>query len=130
MADEEIAGILGVKVPTLRNYVYRAGMNGWLDDLLVEPKERMEYQIYNKVVDRLEEALESNERLQSGMKESTAVALKIGEGTLFNLPPEGPAQTQTTVVGIKVEVVGGEPQAMRAGTIAGNSEYVDGETKE
>ncbi len=129
LSDEEIGQILGLKKSTLTAYLYKAGANGWLDDVLVDPKERMELQILDKVVRRLDEALDSDTTLNTGMLERTAVALKLGEGTLYNRPGEvSQAAVQSTLIGVRVEVVGGVPQQMREGTISGTSKYLEAET--
>jgi hypothetical protein len=128
LTDAEISPIVGLKTTTIQNYVHIAGANGWLDDILVVPQDRMDYQIFNKVVNRLDEALDSDAVLNTGMMERTAVALKIGEGSLFNRPAEvNQAPVTATMVGVKIEVVGGEPQQMRAGTILGGATYLEAE---
>ncbi len=128
MTYEEISPIMGLNVSTIRTYMCTAGANGWLKDLLTDPKERMEFEIFNKVVRRLDEALDSEAILNTGMKERTAVALKVGEGSLFNRNEQAQQQNgPSTMIAVKVEVVGGEPQKMREGTIVGASRYLDAE---
>lgn len=128
VTDEEIATVLGLKPISLSGYVYKAGKNGWLDDLLHSPREQMEYQVFHKVVQRIDEALDSEQVLATGMKERTAVALKVGEGTLWNKPQDlSQVAPSSTIVGIKVEVVGGEKPEMRPGTLMGSSSYTDAE---
>lgn len=128
LGEDEIAGALGLSRSTLKGYVYKAGRNGWLD--LDDPKDRLEYQVLHKVVKRLDEALDAgNDRvLNTGMKESTAVALKVGEGTLFKQFDKDPgASMQQTVVAIKIEMPPGVPTAIREGTTGGAPAYIDAE---
>ena len=84
----------------------------------------MEYQVYHKVVDRLEEGLESEAVLRSGMRERTAVALEVGKGALFGYSDEISQAPISAIIGVKVELVG-TPQPMREGTIVGTSQYMD-----
>lgn len=118
MEDVDIAKALDMSPKSISPYVYRAARNGWLD--IDNPKERLQYQVMHKVVRNLESALDSQAVLQTGMKESTAVALKVAEGTVFkqfNETPAGPAQQ--AIVAIKIEMPQGAPQTMREDTIGG-----------
>lgn len=127
MADSDIATALDISPKTISPYVYRAGKNGWLD--LDNPKDRLQYQVMHKVVRNLEQSLDSQAILQTGMKESTAVALKVAEGTVFkqfNDTPTGPVQQ--AIVAIKIEMPQGPPHVMREDTVGGTPAYLDAES--
>ncbi len=122
MEDDEIAKTLGLSRGCISPYIYRAGKNGWLD--LDRAKDRLEYQLLHKVVRNLDQALDSNAVLQTGMKESTAVALKVAEGTVFKQFGEQQTQTpQQTVVAVRIEMPAGERQQMREDTTGGLPAY-------
>jgi DNA-binding CsgD family transcriptional regulator len=127
MSDDEIAGTLGMSKKTISGYIYKAGKNGWLKEFLDEPKDIIEYQLSHKVIKNLEEALDDNTRNEkTGVPVKTAVALKVAEGTIFKKFAEAPVtSSQSTIVGVRVEVVGGERPAMRDGTVQAAPAYVD-----
>lgn len=124
-SDEQIAQIVGLSTKTLSSYVYKAGKMGWLDDFLHDPRERLEYSIMHKVVRNLDQSLDSEGVLQTGMQERTAVALKIAEGALYPRLQQGAGQQNSMLMGIKIEVVGGEPQKIREGTVIEAPAYVE-----
>ena len=127
LPEDQIAQILGLSMSSIRSYVYKAGKMGWLDEFLYEPRERLEYAVMHKVVRNLEEALDSTNELQTGMKEKTAVALKIAEGALYPRLQQQSGGGTTNVMGIKIEIVGGEPAKMREGTVIEAPAYTEGE---
>lgn len=128
MSNDDIGAALGISPKSIAGYLYKAGKNGWLD--FDNPKDNLEYTLMHKVVRNLEESLDSTNILASGQSERTATALKIAEGALFpKLAVEAPQQA-STIVGIKIEVVGGVPGTMREGTSMGSNTYVDAETVE
>jgi len=126
VGEDEIAKALGLSRSTLAGYVYKAGRNGWLD--LEDPKDRLEYQVMHKVVRNLDEALDSEHILQTGMPVRSAVALKIGEGTLFKKFAEQAPVSQQTVVAIKIEMpISGQSAQIREGTTGGAPAFIDAE---
>lgn len=126
MEDVEIAKALNISPKSISPYVYRAGRNGWLD--IDNPKERLQYQVMHKVVRNLDAALDSQAILNTGMKESTAVTLKVAEGTLFKQFAETPTgPVQQAIVAIKIEMPQGAPQQMREDTIGGLPSHVEAE---
>lgn len=128
MTDEAIAQNLGLAVKTLHGYLYRAGKNGWLDDLLFDPKDRLEHKAMHKVIRNLEEALDDDTRAYAtGQKVKTQVALKIAENTLFpKLAPQG-GTSSPTMIGVKVQIVGGAATQVREGTVNAAPAYIEGE---
>jgi hypothetical protein len=124
VSDAEISAALQLSRETIYSYIYRASKNGWLE--FNDPKDSLEFQLLPKATRVLNEALDGEVVLTSGMKEKTAVALKLAEGALYpkvvQAPPTAPA-----LVGIKIQIVGGEPGTMREGTVMGNSTYIDAE---
>ena len=128
LPEDQIAQTLGLSKASVRSYVYKAGRMGWLDEFLHEPRERLEYAVMHKVVRNLEEALDSSNELQTGMKERTAVALKIAEGALYPRLQQQQGSGTTNLMGIKIEIVGGEPAKMRDGTVIEAPAYTEGES--
>lgn len=125
--DADIAKALGISENSVSPYVYRATKNGWLD-IDYNPKERVQLQVMHKVVQRLEEGLDSQGVLNTGMKERTHVALKIAEGTLFKQFGEQQAQqAASTVVQVNVVMPDGPRQMMREETTGGTPAYIDAE---
>lgn len=119
---EEVAKALGIAVGTLKGYLYKAGANGWLE--FSEPRNKLEYQILHKVVRNLDQALDSED-----MELRTNVALKTAEGTLFKHYDAPQGQAAQTMIGVRIEVVGGPQTPMREGTTGGTPAYVEGETE-
>jgi predicted transcriptional regulator len=129
VSEEGIASELGLSPKTIAGYVHKAGRNGWLE--FNDPKDTLEYQLMHKVVRNLDEALDDTTRhVTSGIMVKTAVAEKIAEGALYPRLANQQVAQGNTLVGIKIQIVGGDPGTMREGTIMGNSTYVDAETVE
>lgn len=131
VSDDAIAQALELSPKTLSSYVSKAGRMGWLDDLVNEPKDRLEHVIMHKVVDNLNEALGDTYRNEkTGMQVKTAVAMKIAEGALFPRMVQQQAGAGQTLMGIKIEIVGGAPAVVREGTILEAPAYTEGEVEE
>lgn len=129
VSEDGIASELGISKNTISGYLHKAGKNGWLD--FNDPKDQLEYQLMHKVVRNLDEALDDTTRhITSGVMVKTAVAEKIAEGALYPRLANQQAAVASTLVGIKIQIVGGEAGTVREGTIMGNSTYVDAETVE
>lgn len=120
--DEQIGAALGIKKSTISALLYKAGKNGWLD--FDDPKNRMEYQVLHKVIRNIDEALDS-EVLLVERKERTAVALEIYKANKATEQPAPPVASVASLMGIKIQIVGGDPGTVREGTVMGNSTYVD-----
>jgi len=128
--DKQIAAALGISENSISPYVYRATKNGWLD-IDYDPKERLQFQVMHKVVRNLEEGLDSNRILNTGMGERTAVALKIADGTLFKQFDQQEVKEQrSTVVAVQIVMPDGPRQTIRADTTGGTPAYIDAETGE
>jgi hypothetical protein len=124
MEDQQIADALGISVKSISPYVYRAARNGWLK--LDHPKERVQYEIMHKVIDNLDEGLNSQGILTNGMRERTHVALKIAEGTVFKAFEQvQQAQGGSNAVRVNIIMPPGPMQTMRDDTIGGSPAYVD-----
>jgi predicted transcriptional regulator len=124
VSDEGIAAELGISKNTISGYLHKAGRNGWLD--FADPKNQLEYQLMHKVVRNLDEALDDTTRhITSGVMVKTAVAEKIAEGALYPRLAGQQAAVAQTLVGIKIQIVGGEPGQMREGTVMGSNSYID-----
>ena len=124
MSDDEIAPLLNISRRSIAPYVYRAGKNGWLT--LDQPKDRIEFELLHKVVDNLNDGLQSSAILNTGMPVKTVVALKIAEGTVFKQFSE-PATQQIaqTAVAIRIEMPAGAGQQIREDTTGGVPAYID-----
>lgn len=125
LSDEEIAKGLGIAKSTLYSYVYKAGKNGWLD--FDDPKDQLEYQLMHKVVRNLDQALDDEYRNEkTGEQVKTRVALEMAAGALYpKLAGAAQVTTGPALVGIKIQIVGGDPGTMREGTIMGGADYID-----
>jgi DNA-binding CsgD family transcriptional regulator len=122
LSDTEIAAALGLSVKTIPGYIYKAGKNGWLD--FDDPKEALENQVLHKVVRNLDEMLDSPD--EETKKE---VTLKVYEGSLSKkVQEQGQGPQAQAVVGVKIEIVGGERPTVREGTIMGTGTYIDAES--
>jgi transposase len=125
--DDEIAAALGIKKSTLQTTLYRAGRNGLLD--FDSYKDQVEFQLIPKIVARLERDLNS-ETPAKEMSTGTHIALKVFEHTVAKTYDQATqAAPPTTIVGIKVQIVGDIPP-MREGTSMGTNAYVDAEPVE
>ena len=125
LEDEAIAAQMGISPKSIGNMLYRAGQMGWLsqDASLYDPKDRFEYQVGHKVIDRLSEALDSLDP-----RTRTTTALKLTE---FVLQRKGDAssaapQLPPAIVAIKIEHVNTGP--IREGTVKGVAAFLEGET--
>lgn len=129
MSEDQIAQVLGLKKSTLPGYVYKASRMGWLDAHIQSLRDRLENVTMHKVMDNLDEALTDNTRAYAtGMPVKTAVALKIAEGALFPKVAAAPVQQNNLMMGIKVEIVGGEgAPKVREGTVVSSPGYIEGE---
>lgn len=125
--DADIAKALGISEKSISPYVYRATRNGWLD-IDYNPKERVQFQMMHRVVEQLEEGLKDGERMNTGMRVRTAVALKVAEGTLFKqFDQQVAVQQGSTVVAVQVIMPEGPRQMIRADTTGGTPAYIDAE---
>lgn len=124
MEDEQISKELNLGLGTIRNYIYLAGRNGWLNaDMLQTPVETVEYTLLHKVVRNLDQYLDS-----PIPSERQAVTEKLFDATMARhwapVVATGPAQT---LVAIRIIQPEGPIQAIREGTIGGKSAWLDGE---
>lgn len=125
ITDDQIAVALKLSKQTISGYLYKAGKNGWLN--FDDPKDSLEYQVLHKVVRNLDELLDSADE-----KTKQEVTLKTAEGTLFKKfgVDSNANQAPQTIVGVKVEIVGGTTQTVREGTVMGSGKYLDAEPVE
>jgi hypothetical protein len=123
-APLSLAQELGIAKSTVYTSIYRAGLNGWLT--FEDPRDSLEYQLLPKAIKNLHEALDDETRHStSGQMVKTQIAEKMAEGALYPRLAGVQAQAAQTLVGIKIQIVGGDPGSMREGTTMGNSTYVD-----
>lgn len=127
MEDPAIAKALNMSEKSISPYVYRATKNGWLD-IDYDPKERLQFQVMHRVVKELEAGLDDSQRMNTGMKVRTAVALKMAEGTVFkSFGDQQQHQQASTVVAVQVVMPEGPRQTIRADTTGGAPAYIDAE---
>lgn len=123
----EIATFLGITEGTLRTYLTKAAANGWID--FDNPKDAIEFRLLPKSVTKLREALDDETRhTTSGMTVAQQTALKLVEGTVFKQFEQAPAAAGATLIGVKIEIVGGDKGELREGTVLGADSYIDAET--
>ncbi len=129
LEESEIATQLGLSKGTIRNYIYLAGSNGWLDAeslLGLSPVERIESMLLSKVVATLDKAV--NDELNSPALTPIPVATRLFDATLAkHWAPVVSTGPQQTLVAIRIETPPGTPQAMREGTVRGIGAWVEGE---
>ena len=129
MSRADVAVALGLSPKTIAGYLYKAGKNGWLE--FTDPKDQLEYRLMHKVIRNLDEGLDDQSRNEkTGMTVATQVALQIADGALYPKLESASQQPASTVVGIKIEIVGGDPGQIREGTVMGTSRYIDAEPVE
>lgn len=126
----EIAKTLGITEGTLRTYLHLAGKNGWIE--FTDPRDSVEYSLIHKAVRNLDEAMSDETRAYAtGIKVKDALSMKILEGSLLKNYDQSQAQAPVTVIGVKVEIVGGgERPQIREGTLNATPAYIEGETDE
>lgn len=120
---EDIGKSLGLSKNTVTSYLYRAGKNGWLEDL-DDPKDGLDFDVMHKVVRNMHDALDSKDedRRDSMTKE-------IAKGTIFKRYDADAAQQAPpmTVLAVRIEMPEGTPRTMRPGTAVGVPQYIDGD---
>ena len=125
----EIAKTLGITEGTLRTYLHLAAKNGWIE--FTDPRDSVEYGLIHKAVKNLDEAMSDETRAYAtGIKVKDALSMKILEGSLLKNYDQQQAQAPVTVIGVKVEIVGGgERPQIREGTLNATPAYIEGETE-
>lgn len=118
MEDEEIGKLLGIGKRTVSDYVHKAGKNGWLEALIDDPKDKLEYSILHKVVRNIDELIEGRD------KETTLEVFKQTLGKRFAeaAPVEANKGNQLTV---NIVMPNGGPAEIREGTTGGTPAYID-----
>jgi hypothetical protein len=128
MSYEEIGKLMNLSPKTLPGYVYKAGKMGWLQEYIHDPKEQLELVLAHKVIRNLNESLDDDVRNEkTGIPVKTHVALQMAEGMFFKKGPDTTEGAPSTVIGVKVEIVGGTPGQIREGTTGGTPAYIDAE---
>ena len=126
VSEEQIASSLGLAQKTLSGYVYKASRNGWLDEFLDDPKDIVEYKVVHKVIRNLNEMLDSADPLTK-----ERVTLDVAKGTLYKkFGEQNSGQAQTTVVGVKIQIVPGAATEVREGTVQGANNFIDADLDE
>jgi DNA-binding CsgD family transcriptional regulator len=88
-SEDDIAAELHISKNSIHVYLYRAARAGKLqnkkgESLLVDPHDRIQYDLANKAADNLKEMLESTTILERGQKSVKMEATKmVAEGVLF-----------------------------------------------
>lgn len=122
---EQIGKTLNLTTASIRQYLYLAGKNGWLSKRAIDPTDRLEFEISQKVVRNLDEMLDS----ENTERRDTAT-LKTAEGMLFKRFAEQTQAAPLAVIGIKVEMPAGATTTMREGTTGGQERWLEGTTIE
>ncbi len=125
LEDEEIAKALGIGRRTVSDYVHKAAKNGWLESLIDDPKEKLEYGVLHKVVRNIDQFLDSE--IPSVRQD---VTMEVFKGTIAKKfaetgKTEGPSNSN--VLQINVVMPPGPPAEVREGTTGGVPAYIDGE---
>lgn len=126
----EIAESMKLSPATVKQYIYIAGVNGWLAEQgnWADPADKAEFELLPKAVDELKSALDnSNVNPKTNMPIKTQVALKIADGMLFPKFQEQAATAQQPLVALQVNLQTIDGIPMREGTTGGNAKYIDAE---
>ena len=125
LEESEIAEQMKLSKGTIRNYVYLAGANGWLDaeTLMANPVDTVEYKLLHKVVRNLDASLDSTDK-----DERNAVTSKLFDATMAkHWAPVAASGPQQTLVAIRIEQPAGPAQVIREGTVQGIGAWTEGE---
>ena len=123
-STQEISEKLGIKPASIRQYMWIAGKNGWLNPL--DPYEKAHSELVHRAVSNAEEWLHARDS-KTGLpdKEFTLEAMK-GFG-IFGSGQQS-EQGHTNVLAINITMpTGGNLPTMREGNAGGIGAYVDGE---
>ena len=125
-STQEISEKLGIKPASIRQYMWIAGKNGWLNPL--DPYEKAHSELVHRAVSNAEEWLHARDS-KTGLpdKEFTLEAMK-GFGIFGSGPAQQSEQGHTNVLAINITMpTGGNLPTMRDGNAGGVGAYVDGE---
>lgn len=119
----ECATALGLSHNTVTAYMYKAGKNGWLENL-DDPKDAIEYDVIHKVVRNLHEALDSSDE-----ERRDKMTIEVAKGTAFKKfdPQQSDVRPALTMIAVRVETPTGEPLKIREGAIVGSPSFVEGQ---
>lgn len=118
----DIGEMLGLSPHTIRGYLYKAGRNGWLEDL-DDPRDRIEHDILHKVVRNMSDALDSAD--ESRRDDMT---IKIAQGTVFKTFDQQANQAPPIMtLAVKIEQAEGATTTVRAGAVVGRPAFVEGD---
>lgn len=119
ITNREIADRMGISVGHLRDLIYKARKEGWLQ--FSDPMDQIEYNIIPKVVDNLNYFLD---------KKDKQVTIETAKGTVFKQYQEanGLSDGSRTALAIKIEMpepgTGAEPKIV-AGHIVGKPRQIE-----
>ena len=123
----EIAELLHIKPTSVRQYLFIAGREGWLDTR--DPHEKAHSELVHRAVSNLEEWMHARDARTGLPDKEITLAAASGLG-IFGAG--GPAQQQegqaTNVLAINITMpIGGNLPQMREGNAGGVPAYVEGE---
>ena len=123
----EIAAELGIKERSVNQYMFLAGKNGWLKKKAVDPNDRLQFELAQKVVRNLDEMLDSTDEERRDL-----ATLKTAEGMTFKQFGEQAQQPQQmTVIGVRIEMPpaleGAAAVTIRPETTGGTPRWAEGE---
>lgn len=126
----EIAAELGIKERSVNQYMYLAGKNGWLKKKAVDPNDRLQFELAQKVVRNLDEMLDSDDESRRDL-----ATLKTAEGMTFKQFGEQASQVpQMTVIGVRIEMptrAEGAPEVtIRPETTGGTPRWIEADVVE
>lgn len=123
MTNPQIGEMLGLTAGTIDQYLYRAGKMGWLEELVDDPKDAIEYDVLHKVVRNLHDALDCDDP-----DRRDSMTVEVARGTLFKKfdPKTNVAPPPLTMLAVKIEMPAGEMPSVRAGAIVGTPAFLEG----
>ena len=121
---KEISEHLHLTEPSIRQYMWLAGKNGWLKKHAIDPGDRLEHEIAHKVVRNLDEMLDSADEDRRDV-----ATLKTAEGMLFKrYGTEATSLPPMAVIGIRIEMpTGAAATSLREGTTGGAGRFIEGQ---
>lgn len=127
MTNVQIAETLHYSPTTIDTYLYRAGKQGWLSEIVDDPKDAIEYDVMHKVVRNMGEALDSDDA-----ERRDKMTVEVARGTIFKKfdPQTGQAAPTLTMLAVKIEMPVGALEKVRPGAIVGQPAYLDAEVVE
>lgn len=137
---DEIAAELQIKPKSVKQYVYMAHRSGYLvkngQSVLVDPTERVEFELADKAVRNLSAALDDSVittaegEIKPVSKRMYEATMAVAQGAIFKKfdpAAAAPVAPGMQVLQVKIEMPAAGEMKVRDGTIGGVGSYIEGE---